>query len=188
MKRYGPMALAIAAVLAACSNLSGEGPDRAASVPGPVPGEVTFAAPPANAPSAPSFELPLLDGGSVDTADESEQRPIVLVFFETRCEQCRTQQREINAVAEEFGDIVLFVGVAGRSEPEDLRAYVTENEITYPVGADTDGDIWLQYAVEEPPLVVLVSRGGRLVRGWPGGVAGPALRDQIDQMVLAPTP
>jgi hypothetical protein len=45
----------------------------------------------------------------------------------------------------------------------------------------------LQYAVEEPPLVALVSQGGRLVRGWPAGVAGPALRDQIDQMVLAPT-
>jgi peroxiredoxin len=180
--------LVIAAVLVGCSSASGDGSGRPVSVPGPVPDEVTFAPPPANAPAAPSFELPLLGGGSVDTAEESEQHPIVLVFFETRCEQCRAQQREINEVAEEFGDVVLFLGVADRSEADDLWAYVTENEIAYPVGADGDGDIWLQYAVEEPPLVALVSQGGRLVRGWPGGVAGPALRDQIDQLVLAPKP
>jgi hypothetical protein len=44
----------------------------------------------------------------------------------------------------------------------------------------------LQYGVDEPPLVVLVSRGGRLLRGWPGGISGNDLREQIEELVVVP--
>jgi hypothetical protein len=61
---------------------------------------------------------------------------------------------------------------------------VRENDVAYPVGTDPSGEIWLQYGVDEPPLVVLVSRGGRLLRGWPGGISGNDLREQIEELVV----
>ena len=86
----------------------------------------------------------------------------------------------------EFGDLVLFLGIAGTSEPDDVQAYVSENNVAYPVGTDPAGEIWFQYGVDEPPLVALVSQGGRLLRGWPGGIGGDALRAQIEELVLLP--
>jgi peroxiredoxin len=172
-------ALAAALVLAACS-----APAATGELPGPVPDGVTFRESAEGAPAAPAFELDLLDGGTLNVAEQWSERPVVLVFFESWCTRCREQQAAINDVAEGYRDVVLFVGIAGLSDPEDVATYVTENRITYPVGIDPDGRVWLRYAVAEPPLVALISKDGRLLRGWPEGVSGADLGEQIAQLAV----
>jgi peroxiredoxin len=186
VRRRLPAVLAVTVALAACSTSAGDESNELAARPGPAPGDVTFRPPPEGTSPAPEFELTLLDGEVVDTAEQTDLRPIVLTFFESGCTPCGEQQQEINDVAADYGGVVLFLGVAGRSEPDDVREYVRENDLAYPVGTDPSGEIWLQYGVDEPPLVVLVSRGGRLLRGWPGGISGNDLREQIEELVVVP--
>lgn len=180
MRLAGIAALAAALVLGACSAPAPAG----ASLPGPVPEGVTFHAPPEELPAAPVFELELLDGRVLDPTEQWDERPMVLVFFESWCSVCSEQQDEINELVKEYRDIVLFVGIAGTSDPTDVEAYVTDNEITYPVGTDPDGSRWLKYAVAEPPLVALISQGGTLLRGWPGGISGADLRENIQELAV----
>jgi peroxiredoxin len=180
----GLVAPALAAgLLVGCS--SDDDSETSTGLPGPVPEGVAFREPPKSAPPAPSFELPLLDGEVVDSDEQWADRPMVLIFFESWCELCRDQQAEINDLAEEYRDVVLFLGIAGLSEAEDLRAYVDENDVAYPVGTDPSGEVWLRYAAREPPLVALISKGGRLLRGWPGGLPAQTLRGQIDELAVA---
>lgn len=113
------------------------------------------------------------------------QRPVVLVFFETWCTLCAEQQDDINDVVAEYRDTVLFVGVAGLSDAADVEKYISDHRINYPVGMDPEGDIWLRYAVAEAPLVALISKDGRLLRGWPRGVSGDELREQISELAVA---
>jgi len=176
----GLAALAAALVLAACSAT----PAASGALPGPVPTGVTFREPPDSAETAPAFELALVDGRVLDLTEQWAERPVVLVFFESWCTLCRDQQPEINEVVAEYSDIILFVGIAGMSEPADVEQYVSDNRITYPVGIDSNGRRWLQYAVSEPPLVALISKDGRLLRGWPGGISGTELREQIEQLAV----
>lgn len=169
--------------LAGCS----ESDDPAAvsfELPGDVPSDVTFIDAPADSPVAPEFELELLDGNTLDLAEQWEERPVVLVFFESFCELCAQQQAEITELSKEYQDAILFVGVASTSSPEDAATYVREHDITYPVGLDPDGEIFRRYGVDEPPLVALVARGGHLVRGWPGGVED--LGTQLTEFVVEP--
>lgn len=172
-------ALAAALVLGACST-----PAASGELPGPVPDGVTFRQPTEGAPAAPAFELDLVDGRTLDLTEQWAERPVVLVFFESWCTLCREQQASINAVAKEYQDVVLFVGIAGLSNAEDVATYVSENRITYPIGTDPDGRIWLRYAVAEPPLVALISKDGKLLRGWPQGVSGEDLGEQIAQLAV----
>jgi thiol-disulfide isomerase/thioredoxin len=174
-------ALAAVIVLGGCAG----DPEAPGPLPGPVPAGVTFHEPPASAPTAPVFTLELLDGGSLELAEQWRQRPVVLVFFESWCTRCRDQQPGINEVAEQYRDVVLFVGVASQSEPADVERYTSDAGIAYPVGIDPSGRAALRYAVAEPPLVALVSKGGRLLRGWPEGVSGTELRDHIDREAVA---
>lgn len=51
---------------------------------------------------------------------------------------------------------------------------------------DGSGRVWLDYAAAEPPQVVLVSKDGRVLRGWPGGVDDEVLRTQIDELAVDP--
>lgn len=169
------------ALLVGCSS---DDPEESTGLPGPVPEGVAFREPPKNAPPAPSFELPLLDGEVVDSDEQWADRPVVLVFFESWCELCREQQPGINDLVEEYRDVVLFLGIAGLSDSADLREYVDENDVAYPIGTDRSGEVWLRYAASEPPLVALVSKGGRLLRGWPGGLSADSLRGQIDELAV----
>ncbi|WP_116947438.1 TlpA family protein disulfide reductase [Jiangella endophytica] len=168
--------------LAGCS-----GSDDPAAVsfelPGEVPSDVTFIDAPPTAPPAPSFELELLDGATLDLAEQWAERPVVLVFFESFCELCAQQQADITALSEEYRDAVLFVGVGSASRADDAAEYVREHDITYPVGLNADGEIFRRYGVDEPPLVALIARGGQLVRGWPGGVDD--LGAQLTEFVVA---
>jgi thiol-disulfide isomerase/thioredoxin len=173
-------------LLVGCSSDASDSSEGGSPVglPGPVPDGVTFRPPPKSAPPAPSFELQLLDGQVVDSDEQWAERPVVLVFFESWCELCRQQQPEINELVEDYRDVVLFLGIAGLSEPGDLRAYIADNDVEYPVATDPSGDVWLRYAVDEAPLVALVSKGGSLLRGWPGGLSGDELRGQIDELAV----
>jgi peroxiredoxin len=145
--------------------------------------ETTYVEAPPTAPPAPAFTLELLDGSTLDLAEQWKDRPVVLVFFESWCELCAQRQPDITALSEQYRDTVLFVGVGHDSSREDATKFVRDNDIDYPVGLDASGDVWRRYRVDEPPLIALVSKGGRLVRGWPGGTT--ELGKQIKQFLVA---
>lgn len=180
MKASRVAALAAAIVLGGCTDAS----NPPGQLPGPVPPGVTFHEAPASAPTAPAFSLELLDGQVIDLAEQWDQRPVVLVFFESWCSRCREQQAGINEVVAAYRDVVLFVGIASQSEPAAVEQYVSDTHIKYPVGIDPSGRTALQYAVAEPPLVALISKDGRLLRGWPEGISGTELREHIDQLAV----
>lgn len=180
MKLVRLAACAAAVILSACSST----PAATGELPGAVPDGVVFREPPAGAPPAAGFELALVDGRTLDVPGEWEERPVVLVFFESWCTLCQEQQESINDVVADYRDVVLFVGIANLSEPADVEQYVADNDITYPVGIDTTGRTFLNYAVTEPPLVALVSKGGQVLRGWPEGISGEELQEQIEQLAV----
>ncbi|MEU5725530.1 redoxin domain-containing protein [Micromonospora sp. NPDC047738] len=177
-----PALLVFAMALAGCTGSTDQADQPPpAALPGPVPKGVTFVAPPTNAPRAPGFTVELLDGTVLNMAEQWDRRPVVLVFLEPWCTLCADQQKEINRLAEEYRDVVLFVGVGTDSTVERMSQYVRDNKVKHPVGIDRTGQVWRTYRVEEPPLVALVSKGGKLLRGWPGGT--DTLGAQINDLV-----
>jgi peroxiredoxin len=179
----GPVAALLVAGLVAGSLAGCSGTPRG-QLPGPVPPGVEFQRAPDDAPPAPALTVELTDGTTLDLAEQWEERPVVLMFFETWCTRCAEQQGSINDVVDEYEDVVLFVGVANLSDPADVTSYVEENNITYPVAVDPTGDAWLMYAVAEAPLVAMVSKDGTLLRGWPEGVAGTELSATIADLAV----
>jgi peroxiredoxin len=138
-----------------------------------------------SAPPAPDFTLPRLDGGRLTGDALWRDRPVVLVFLSSWCSTCARQQGALRDLADEYGDAVAFAGIAGQDEPAALRAFVDRHDVRYPVGIDETLDVWRRYAVREPPAVVLVDRGGRLLRGWPGASGPGRLEAALDRLVVA---
>ena len=155
--------LVVAAV--ACGTTSRGGAD---SLPGTVPPDANFPEPPSASPPAPQFSLTLIDGTRVTGSRLWEERPLVLVFFASWCGACARQQADLTEITERYGDAVAFLGVAGEDTPEDLHEYLDEHKVPYAAGIDGDLGIWRAYGVREPPHVVVISKGGRVNRGWQG--------------------
>ncbi|WP_086819826.1 TlpA disulfide reductase family protein [Allokutzneria sp. NRRL B-24872] len=179
MKRLAVLLLLILSVVA-CSQEPPRGGKR--SLPGPVPVGVSY--PDVKGVSAPKFTLSLVDGTRVSTEDLWRERPVVLLFFSSWCGKCADAQPEFTALAEKYRDAVAFLGVAGRDTETDLRRYLDEHRVSYPVARDdAEQSAGRAFALREPPLVAVVANGGALVRGWPGGTSADAVATELAKLV-----
>ncbi|GAB3976145.1 TlpA disulfide reductase family protein [Plantactinospora veratri] len=185
-------AVTVAVLAAGCT---GDGADSepappvaggAAVLPGPVPADLTLRPAPTGLPGAPKVTGTLTDGSSLAVAELWADRPVVLTFFSSWCNTCAERQDGLGELARDLRDRVVFVGVAGEDEPDALQDYLRRHRVEYPVLVDGDQRIARAYAVREPPAVVVVAKGGTLLRGWPGGVDAATLDSMLRKLVLAP--
>lgn len=134
-----------------------------------------------SAPAAPEFSGTLIDGNEFSIADVWDDRPVVLVFTAGWCEHCAVLHQELDEVVAEYDGVVELVGVADEEDAE-IEQYVADLGIRRPLVL-VPIEVWDTYAVSEAPLVALVGPGGKLLRGWPGGVDPDVLREQLDALV-----
>ncbi|AVT35955.1 hypothetical protein C6W10_05185 [Plantactinospora sp. BB1] len=158
----------------------------AAGLPGPVPSDLALRPAPTDLPGAPKVTGTLTDGSALAVAELWADRPVVLTFFSSWCNTCAGRQDALGELAREHRDRVVFVGVAGEDDPDALQEYLRRHRVEYPVLVDGDQRIARAYAVREPPAVVVVAKGGTLLRGWPGGVDAATLDSTLRKLVLAP--
>lgn len=174
----------LAALLTGCGG--GEVRGGALSLPGPVPEGATFPEADSSLPPAPEVSLNLLDGTPFTGSEIWEERPVVLFFFASWCTACAGLQPGLVELAQRYQDRVVFVGIAGEDKEEALATYLEEHEVPYPVAIDERLTVWRSYGVREPPHPVVVSRGGRVVKGWPGGVSIETI-EEILKDLMGPT-
>ena len=80
------------------------------------------------------------------------------------------------------GGAVALLGIVPEDDAGPAVDYAKELDLGYPVAVAPER-VWLDYAAREPPVIVLVSRGGKVLRGWPGGVARPVLARRLRELV-----
>jgi thiol-disulfide isomerase/thioredoxin len=166
--------------LAACGG-DDEVAGGAADLPGPVPQGTAFSDPPAGALTAPPFTAELLDGTPVRAADLWRDRPLVLVFTASWCGSCARVHRAVARAVDRRRGAVGLLGIVPGDDREPALDYAAELDLGYPVAVAGER-IWLDYAAREPPVVVLVARGGKVLRGWPGGVEANELSRRLGEL------
>jgi peroxiredoxin len=174
--------LAAAILFPGCS-LGGDDEVRggADDLPGPVPAGVSFVAPPEDGVPAPDFTARLVDGTSVTASELWEERPLVLVFTASWCERCAALHRDVARVVDGRHGAIALLGVVYDDDPE-AEEYARDVGVAHPLASASER-IWLNWAAREPPVVVLVSHGGTVLRGWPGDVDLDALGEQLDAQI-----
>ena len=139
---------------------------------------------PSSAVTAPDFELRLLDGSTIEASRVWAERPVVLVFLTSWCTPCEQRESEIAKLARDYEGDVAFLGIAAADDAESLRAYADRHRVGYDLGLDAGQAVWRKYAVREPPAIVLVAKGGKVVKGWPGGLEPKRLDEEIGRWLV----
>ena len=165
------------------STTNGDSHGGAADLPGPLPSDVTFRKPPRSAIAAPDFSADLLDGSPVTASNLWGDRPLVLVFSASWCDRCADVHRDMAEVVNEQGDVIALLAVVPADDVEGAREYAQDLQLGHPIAVGDDS-VWLNYAVDEPPLVALVAPGGKILRGWPGGVDADELAEHLDRLLV----
>lgn len=118
---------------------------------------------------APAFSLRSLDGGTVDL--ESYRGQVVLLnFWGTWCEPCKREMPALQQAHQEYGEQGLaIIGVnltddeqiQGNTE-DDVRAFVTQFNLTYPTALDSAGEVTNAYRVFPLPTSFFIDAQGQI--------------------------
>jgi peroxiredoxin len=132
---------------------------------------------------APALHVTDFEGRTHDLA-ELRGRPVVVNFFESWCVVCRTEQNDVDEVADAFQGRVQFLGVSNHDTVSEGRKYQEKFEVPYPLANDSSGRTWAAWGVPYQPVTVVVDQHGRVAWRFAGllepGVLDPVLEYLVE--------
>ncbi len=144
MRRILGAALMMAVILAGCGKGSGKG------------GETVY-----------DITVRTIDGKIVRLSDY-RGKVIIVDFWATWCKPCRKSIPDFNRLKGEFGDSLLILGLSKDDSPEDVKAFMREIPINYPVAMATRKLEERFGGILGLPTAFLIDRKGRIVKKFLG--------------------
>jgi thiol-disulfide isomerase/thioredoxin len=143
-----------------------------------------------DAPSDGALTLPYVTfDGETRTLADYAGRPLVVNFFSSWCTPCITEMPDFEAVHQDLGDRVAFVGInygLGGETEKGARDIIERTGVTYDVGRDLDGELLEALGGVTMPTTVLVTADGTIADVRSGAVSEGKLRDLIrDELGIA---
>ena len=113
-------------------------------------------------PESPTIED--LDGEAVDLAGYVGERPLLLEFWASWCEQCEALQPSMDAAFERYGDQVGFlaVAVAVAQTQRAVRRHLERHPIPFPMLWDTRGNATRAFLAPATAYVVILDADGNV--------------------------
>ncbi|HEX7018944.1 MAG TPA: TlpA disulfide reductase family protein [Gemmatimonadaceae bacterium] len=142
----------------------------------------------ASAP-APPFQLTTLDGRTV-TNEQLKGKVVLVNFWATWCPPCRLEMPGFESVYERnAGRDFVVLGVAmDAGGSDDVRKFLAERKITYPVAMAT-GEMVQQFGgVNLLPSSFLLDKQGRIRNEVRGIFASVALEQAVKRLIDEPGP
>ena len=132
---------------------------------------------------APDFMLNLFDETTVTLA-ELEGQPVVINFWASWCPPCREESVVLEQAWRAYRERgVWIVGVDIQDTDQEAIAFLSEFEVTYPNGPDSDGEITVAYGVNGLPTTFFVNRNGIVERRWVGAISEDKVVEWIDNLI-----
>ncbi len=118
---------------------------------------------------APSFALPELDGGTIDF-EHYRGQVVLLNFWATWCEPCQRELPALQAAHEQYGSeglVIIGVNLADDelrqgTTPEQIRAFLDQYGVTFPIALDVDGKTTDAYRVFPLPTSFFIDPNGQI--------------------------
>lgn len=121
------------------------------------------------------------DGTTVDFA-AYRGRPLVINFFARSCTACVAEMPDFEAVSQELGDSVAFVGISTDPRLEDAERLVEQTGVTYDLGWDPAGELIVAFGGYAMPTTVMVDADGVIQNVQSRALSRSALRSLIGDL------
>ena len=132
----------------------------------------------------PDFSLASVDGGEKKLSDFKGQF-VLLNFWATWCAYCRSERAALQTIYElyqEKGLEIVSVSI-DRGSIDPVKAFVKEQQLTFPNLHDPTIEVGLQYAARVIPMTYFVNRSGKAI----GVAIGPRTWEGDDMKSLLAT-
>lgn len=127
------------------------------------------------------FTMATVDGDEITLSDLQGQW-VVVNFWATWCGPCRDEMPVLQAIHNDFDNLIVL-GINQRETIDEIRPFVDEFEITFPVLIDPPDQTLLDYQVIGLPQTLVVNPDGIIVWRQFGPVELSAFEQQITDFV-----
>ncbi|HEY3131672.1 MAG TPA: cytochrome c biogenesis protein CcdA [Acidobacteriota bacterium] len=127
------------------------------------------------------FQTQFFDGSTRKLSD-FRGKIVMLNFWATWCAPCRAEIPGLLNIYHAKKDHFEIIGVAEESELNDIRAFINEMKIDYPIALDPNGKVGVQYKIAFYPTSYLFAPDGTLVREIPGFLPEDVLRKNLAEI------
>jgi len=135
-----------------------------------------------NGKSAPDFALKNLDHETVSLA-ALKGKPVVINFWSTWCEPCKTEHETLQRGSVAFGDRVQFLGVIYQDDAGAAQQYLASRSNHYPQLIDPKSLVALDYGVSGVPETYFIDANGRVHHKTAGAVTPGLLIQAVNGML-----
>lgn len=105
---------------------------------------------------APNFELATLEGEIVSLSDY-QGGPVMINFWATWCPPCRAEMPDMEQLYQDTAIEILAVNLTQTEESEkQVREFVNEYELTFPILMDMDIDVAMLYQIQPIPTSIFL--------------------------------
>lgn len=137
-------------------------------------------------PPAPAIELERLDGSGRMALADWLGDVVVLNYWASWCEPCRTEAPALQRFHERIEDRDgTVVGVDVRDVGSDAEAFIDELGLDYPMLRDPDGSSQRLFGVEAYPETIVVDAEGRIAALRRGPVDRAWLEAEVEPLLEA---
>lgn len=130
--------------------------------------------------AAPAIKATTIDGERFDL-DSLRGGWVLVNFFATWCGPCKVEQPELVRFAERHSGSDFVVSISLNEGPADARKFFQANGGDWPVIAQGNGSIALDYGVIRLPESYLVNPEGIVVAKFNGGVTAAGVESLINR-------
>ena len=128
-------------------------------------------------------------GGPAWSLASAKSRPVILNFWASWCEPCRTEMPSLELLAQRHeGDGLDVIAVNYRETDAAIRRFMEQLPFTLTIVRDTDGGAARDFGVRVFPTTVLIGRDGRAAYSVVGEVdwTGPESRRWMAALLQGP--
>ncbi len=120
--------------------------------------------------SAAALDLPRLEGGRANLAD-LRGRVVLVNYWAVWCPPCRKEMPSMERLAKKLADRPFTILAVNAGEtPEQIREFLAEIPLTFPIVLDSDGARMKDWKVFVLPTSYLVDKQGRVRYGLTGSI------------------
>jgi cytochrome c biogenesis protein CcmG/thiol:disulfide interchange protein DsbE len=113
--------------------------------------------------AAPPFTMKRLDTGQNVSLEQFKGRPIVMHYWATWCGPCKYEIPVLDAVARQYGDKVVFIGVVFEDTEPNAQRFVRDLNWSFLQLFDPKSTIAVDYGVSGVPETYFINKQGIIV-------------------------
>lgn len=117
-------------------------------------------------PANPQLQLTDYQGQTIDLADLSVDKPMLVYFWGTWCPICRTTSPAVNTLAEQGNYPVVTIAIKSGNNQE-LHDYLSEHKYSFTTVNDQEGAIFADWQGQVTPSFVIL-KDGEMSQGLTG--------------------